>query len=210
MRLSQIISFGFVSLLLVPPIRVCGDGIGGSVAIVRVEEDWELIVSTPDPLQDAPQVSTWMSPTGSLDEWHFGLDINHAQKIGYDGGGFQTKACHGSDLFHEFIGKPGENLNQAGDTVRWTQLMAIHNSHVIFGIKNGSSTSWGNFGGTETMVTSAMHASNLNAYNPDLSRESSGVGFAANRVGSLCLVRFRLYTQQGLAQEIELNYELLE
>ncbi len=34
--------------------------------VLKVEEDWEMVLGEPDPLQDSPQISTWMSPT---DAW---------------------------------------------------------------------------------------------------------------------------------------------
>jgi hypothetical protein len=47
--------------------------------IMRVEEVWELEVTTPDPLQYSPQISTWMSPHDSLENEHFCANFNHSQ-----------------------------------------------------------------------------------------------------------------------------------
>ena len=41
--------------------------------VVRVEEDWELVVGTPDANSDAPQVTCVISPTGDVDDVHAGV-----------------------------------------------------------------------------------------------------------------------------------------
>jgi hypothetical protein len=173
--------------------------------IVRVEEDWELVVETPDPLQDAPQISTWMSPTGTLEGQYFGLDLNHAQRDGYDGGGFQTKAMNGSTVAEDRLSFIGDNLNVQGENIRWTQLIAIVDDDLVFAIKNGTSQSWGSFGGPETLLRQSSNIANLNSYTPELSLQSSGVGYASNRVASLKLLRVRLYSDQGQITEINLD-----
>lgn len=210
MNTIRIALLGLIALAVGNLFSASAYGQENPSAITRVEEDWELRINTPDPLQDSPQVSTWMSPVGQLDGFHFGFDLNHAQHAGYEGGGFQTKAMRGSSLIDEHIGKAGENLRHAGEVVRWTQFIAILDSEVVFAIKNGTSSSWGNFGGPDTLVRVPQRLDNLNSYNPETSCKASGIGFASNRVASLRLVRVRLYTQQGLPQQIELNRELQE
>ena len=164
--------------------------------IIRVEEDWELIVSTPDPNRDSPQISTRMSPTISLGGEYFGVDINHAQRAGYVGSGFKTKRMNGSQLIEDRWGNMGIKLHIEGETIRWTQMLAIIEHDMVFALKNGTSTSWGKFGSPETLIHLPLSSGNLNDYNPDLSCESSGVGYALNRVASLKLLRVRLYTNQ--------------
>lgn len=170
--------------------------------IIRVEEDWELIVSTPDPNRDAPQISTWMSPTSSLGGDYFGVDINHAQKVGHAGGGFQTKRMNASQLIEDRCSNIGAKLQVEGETVRWTQLLAIIEQDVVFAVKNGTSTSWGDFGGPDTLIRTPISPRNLNGYDPNLSCESSGVGYALNRVALLKLLRIRLHTSQGITETI--------
>ncbi len=172
--------------------------------IIRVEEDWELIVSTPDPNRDSPQISTWMSPTKSLGGDYFGVDINHAQRAGYAGGGFQTKRMNSSQLIDDRCGNIGVKLQVEGETIRWTQLLAVIEQDVVFAVKNGTSGSWGDFGGPETLLRIPFLQGNLNDYDPNLTCESSGVGYALNRVASLKLLRVRLYTSQRIS-EIVLN-----
>jgi hypothetical protein len=176
--------------------------------IIRVEEDWELVVETPDPLTDAPQVSTWMFPSNDQSDGHFGVDLNHAQRPDYEGGGLQTKSYLGEALVDDKLENPGSNLNSNGESVRWTQLIAIVGNELVFAVKNGQSSSWGSFGGPSTAVKLSSNLSNLNDYSPSRSIQSSGIGFAANRVGSLKLVRIRAFLSNGTYIQTDLNHEL--
>ena len=189
---------GFFLIGMAQPIHAQDN----SPQIIRVEEDWELIVSTPDPNRDAPQISTWMSPTNSLGSDHFGVDINHAQRAGHAGGGFQTKRMSAAQLIEDRCGNIGAKLQVDGETIRWTQLLAIIEQDVVFAVKNGTSISWGNFGGPDTLIRIPISLGNLNGYDPNLSCESSGVGFALNRVASLKLLRIRLHTNRGITETI--------
>lgn len=181
----------------------------GSFDIVKVEEEWALVVETPDPLQDAPQVSTWMSPSASMDGVYFGVELNHAQRPEYEGGGFQTKAMIDADQVDDRLGHQGENLAISGETVRWTQSLSISNGELFFTIKSGTSQTWGNFGGPSMLVKLSTSLTNLNDYSPTLSADSSGVGFAANRVASLKLVKVRVFTSQGGVSEFNFDREIV-
>lgn len=178
--------------------------------IVKIEEEWSLVVETPDPLQDAPQISTWMSPSSSMDGVYFGVELNHAQRPEYEGGGFQTRAMIDSEQVDDRVAHQGENLYIPGEAIRWTQSLAISNGELRFSIKSGSSQSWGSFGGPSTEVKLATSLTNLNDYSPVLSADSSGVGFAANRVASLKLVKIRVFTSQGGVNEFNFDREIVQ
>src|SRR5262245_49448090 len=46
-------------------------------SVVMVEEDWELVLGTPDPLVCGPQIVTTMSPFNDIKDTYFTLEINH-------------------------------------------------------------------------------------------------------------------------------------
>src|SRR5687767_11438678 len=48
-----------------------------SLEVVRVDEDWEMVVGTPNPETDGPQVSCVLSPIGNLSSHYLVLDLNH-------------------------------------------------------------------------------------------------------------------------------------
>jgi hypothetical protein len=179
------------------------------LTIVGVEEDWVLVLAVPDPLKASPQIFTWMSPTDSLDDIHFGVDLNHVQRPDFASGGFQTKAMVGDVIFDQKFSENGHNLVSEGETVSWTQRMFLTEHHLSFEVTNGTSQSWGNFGGGNSRVRiSASSLRNLNQYNPLKSVEWSGIGYAANRVSQFRLQNVRLYSSDGQIHTLSLNADV--
>ena len=196
-------TFLAVSCLLLA--HFAGVAVAEEPRIIRIEEVWELEVTTPDPLQYSPQISTWMSPNDSLENEHFCANFNHIQKVDHPGGGFQTSAFHGTATMDETVNRKGVTLSKIGETIKWTQVMAIINQELVFAIKNGTSESWGDFGGPDSLVRFSSSINNLNGYRPNKSAEWSGVGFATNRVALLKLAKVRYFNDQGQVVESTVN-----
>jgi hypothetical protein len=77
----------------------------------------------------------------------------------------------------------------------------------VFEVSDGSSQTWGAFGGEGYLRAAvATDLTDLGGYDPGVSVENSGVGFAGNRVASLVLKRVRLYTAVGLLAEVPLEH----
>lgn len=166
--------------------------------VVRVEEDWELVIGTPDPDSDSPQVTSVFSPVGHVESLYAALEINHQSQPEFVAGGLQLQIWDSefSESSRKFPN--GAVMAQAGETVRWTQSMQLADGVLTFEITNGTSTSWGSFGGQGYLKASVNTAlSNLNDYHPATSVHNSGIGYAANRVQSLVLRRVRLITSDG-------------
>ncbi len=174
-----------------------------------VEEDWELVLLEPAAAQDSPQISTWMSPTDSLEHEHFAADFNHAQRPDFSSGGFQAKAMRGDVLVADRVSENGDNFIYESETVTWTQRMEISDGSLEFSVINGRSRSWGSFGGSSSRVRFASSpVSNLNQYSLNKSVEWAGVGFGANRVQSLVLKRVRYFIDGNLFATVEVNQEV--
>ena len=76
--------------------------------------------------------------------------------------------------------------------------MEIKNDQVQFEIKDGSSKSWGGFGGLGHLrLTVDTGQTNLNSYRPQNSITQSGIGYAGNRVVSLVLQRITWIASDG-------------
>jgi hypothetical protein len=105
----------------------------------------------------------------------------------------------------ETLNRKGVTLSHSGETIQWTQVMAIINHELVFAIKNGTSQSWGDFGGPDSLVRFSTSLNNLNGYRPNRSAEWSGVGFATNRVALLKLAKVRYFTDQGQVFESPVN-----
>jgi hypothetical protein len=158
--------------------------------IVRVEEDWELVVGTPDIDSDAPQVTCVISPTGSVGSLYAAFDLNHQTLPSFVAGGLQLQTWDGETALGHRKFPVDAVITEPGETIRWTQSIEVVEGGVIFEITNGSSTAWGEFGAATTL-------GRLNAYDPAVSVANSGVGYGGNRVESLVLRRVRLVTSEG-------------
>ncbi len=166
--------------------------------IVRVEEDWELVVDTPVADSAAPQVTCTFSPVSHVDGLHATLEINHQSLPYFQAGGLHLQLWQGENALNSNKSPHDAMMSQAHETVCWTQRMEIQNGVVTFEVVEGSSTTWGKFGGQGYLKTSALTGlANLNDYSHEVSAKHSGVGYAGNRVSSLALKRIRVYTESG-------------
>ncbi len=203
----RISHFG-LSAILLAAFTLPGQGQSGP-QIVGVEEDWEVVMGEPDPGKSSPQILTWMSPSQSLDGQHFGVDLNLVQRPDFSSGGFQVRAFDNEALIDNAFSENGDKLSHAGETIRWTQKMFLSNNQLYCEVTNGSSQSWGTFGGPATRVRFLnVEVSNLNNYSPNHSAEWSGVGYGANRVEHFRLKTVRLFTSDGDVHTVPVNAEI--
>jgi hypothetical protein len=166
--------------------------------IVGVEEDWELVLATPDPDSTAPQIICSMSPFANVQSLHCTLELNHQTVPYFTPGGLQFEVWNGEALVTERRAPTQSVLCQAGEVIRWTQKMQLSEGVLSFEITDGSSTTWGSFGGQGYLKAEVPVAmANLNNYSPTVSVENSGISYAANRVQSLVLQRVRVITSEG-------------
>ena len=185
-------------LLSLPAAVFAQDG----PAIVRVEEDWELVVGEPEPNLVAPQVTCVMSPIQSLDGLYLLFDVNHQNHPDFVAGGVQLQVWNGDSALLERKFPNTLAMAQPGETVAWTQVMAISGGNLLVEIINGRSATWGTFGDQGYLRAAvASTVANLNGYSPAFSVANSGVGYASNRVTLLVLKRVRYYTEAGILVE---------
>jgi hypothetical protein len=176
----------------------CGVVDANGQTIVRVEEDWELVVATPDQNSNSPQVTCAISPFGHTDSVHAIFDLNHNSQPEFVPGGLQLQTWNDESPIESHFFSNGGVLSQADETVTWTQTMTLGDNEVTFAVEQGNSSTWGQFGGDGQLeCTVSLTLSNLNDYSADVSVQNSGVGFASNRVHSLVLKRVRLVTSTG-------------
>lgn len=173
-----------------------------SETIVRVEEDWELVVATPDTDSDGPQLACVISPVGDLNSVYATFELNHQSLPSYVPGGLQLQVWNGETPVNHHKYPTEAVLSNPGETVRWTQSVEVVEGGLTFEVTNGSSTTWGTFGGQGYLkATVSASLANLNGYSPAVSVENSGVSYAANRVESLTLRSVRVFTAAGEVQE---------
>lgn len=164
----------------------------------RVEEDWELVIAAPDIEAVGPQITTTLSPVADNARGFVATNLNYRDSP-FRAGGLQVQAWvdgtqrGASDADHT------EQLANDEETVAWTQVMWTGGGRINFGIINGNSTTWGRFGeGCNLNIGLDCDAANLDAYSPAYSVANSGVGWQADRVRSMSLVRVRYYAQGTL------------
>lgn len=171
-------------------------------AVVRVEEDWELVVATPDPGSAGPQVTCTISPRADLAGVYGTFEINHRSLPNFQPGGLQVQTWNGDQPLGQSPSPTSGVMSTSGETVRWTQVMRLSEGRVVFEVVSGSSTTWGSFGGQGYLKLAVPTSlTNLNAYSPEVSVRNSGVGFAGNRVQSLVLKRVRYQLSNGMVLE---------
>lgn len=170
--------------------------------VVRIEEDWEMVVGVPSANNDAPQVTCLISPLGNADSFRATFVVNHHDVPNFAAGGLQMNVWNGEELLVSKSHPEQSVLNNSDETICWTQAMEVTAGGLVFEVVGGTSTTWGNFGGNGTLrATVGTPQANLDGYDPAVSVTNSGVSYAANRVRSLVLKRVRVYGADGLIGE---------
>jgi hypothetical protein len=166
--------------------------------VMRVLEDWELVIGQPDSAINSPQVTTIISPLTENDAY-CAFNVNYKTEGEYAEGGLQIHVWNPtSPLLIKNSTRKGV-ANTAGETVTWTMEMKLAAGILSFKVGNGTSTTWstfGNMGYLEADVGTTI--THLNGYSSQTSVDSSGVSFGGNRVTSLVLKRVRKYDAAGL------------
>jgi hypothetical protein len=175
---------------------------GMAADVIRVEEEWELAIATPDPGSDAPQVTCLISPSGDMSHTHAVFELNQRTQPSVSPGGLQLQVWRGESPLSHVEASNAAVLGQADETIRWTQKMELAGGMLTFAVTDGHSTTWGDFGqAAELQIQRPTLRTNLNFYNPAVSAQNSAVGYAANRVRSLALKRVRYTSATGQVWE---------
>ncbi len=169
----------------------------------RIEEDWEVKVGEPDPDTHAPQIINVISPTGSLSKHYAILELNHSTQPEYDEGGLQLQLWSDEAYVKNATHTNATLLANASETIRYTLAMSISNGSLKFRVQNGSSTSWGSFGGDDLQVSCIAELPSLAEYSPTVSVGKSRVAFAGHRVDKFTLKAIRYYRNDELIKTEE-------
>jgi len=169
--------------------------------VVRVEESWELQLAEPNANDTAPQITCAFTPFCNLEKLHATFEINHLATPEFAPGGLHLHAWNGSQRLGVAHSGTG-SLRTTGEVVRWKQVMTLADDQLILEVIDGSSTTWGNFGGESSLrIAVPTSLNNLNSYSPEVSVRQSGIGFAANRVNHLKMTHCKALTHDGLVIE---------
>jgi hypothetical protein len=186
-----------LAAFLVASGLVCSAGLGQTPPQPpdTVEEDWQVVIGSPNSLEVGPQITTCMSPVSDDSTAFVAFDLNYIDYPAFQAGGLQVKVCSGDNVLSS--SSQGNALcDTAGETISWTQRMAVaSDGTVTYSVKNGQSTTWGQFGTDQGLgaVTFSAPSVSLETYDPDTSVAESGAGWQSNRVTSMQLLRVRYY-----------------
>lgn len=166
--------------------------------IDRVEEDWTVVIGTPNPDEVGPQLTTCMSPVSNGSTPFVAFDLNYNDYPSFQSGGLQAKVYSASGSTVLGSASQGTNLLQTtSETITWTQRLSLTGTNSLsYAIVNGQSMTWGDFGqaqGLNPLTFSAAVAS-LAGYSPTTSVNKSGVGWQSNRVSRMTLTQVRYYS----------------
>ena len=184
------------SWLMCMVVALVSAGRAMAADVARVEEDWELVVNQPDVDVNGPQVTCVISPL-TADDAYCAFDINYRTQPGYSPGGLQLHVWDPNSPIVTCDFPQTGLMQQANETVTWTQTMSLSDGVLSFAVTNGQSATWGSFDNSSQPVSANTAATNLNGYDPNVSLNNSGVSFATNLVTSLTLKAVRWYAADG-------------
>jgi hypothetical protein len=169
--------------------------------VVSIEEHWELRLGEPDSDRSAPQTTMVMSPNQNLNGVHFLFTLNHSTVPDYHPGGMQVQLWDGEEFVEESTGSASGALEHSDEVVTWSQRISLNDGTLTFEIADGSSETWGAFGGDGLTVSTSSSLNSLNGYRPGVSINESQVSYAENRVVSLTLTKLVWITEDGEVHE---------
>jgi hypothetical protein len=180
----------------------------------RVEEDWQLVISTPDPSTNSPQITMTMKPGNDTSYPNMIFNVNYQDYPSFTSGGLQMKVWQGNQVAASSSQGSGQ-LQTNNETITWTQRMSLSGGNLNFKILSGNSTTWSIFGMADTDLAAGASApaslSSLVDYNPDTSVAKSGVTFASGCVASMTLLQVRYYqgstllSTDNIARNVSIN-----
>jgi len=172
------------------------------IRVVKVVEEWELQLNSPDSTTIAPQVTMTLAPVAHLNSLYATFELNHLATPQFAEGGLHFHCWNGSLCLGSRHSGRGIALNTTGEVIRWKQVLELSENELQMSIVDGDSTTWGAFGNGETLKFSVPTTlTSLNDYRPNFSVSQSGVGFGGGRVKRLAIVKLTAYTSQGYAAE---------
>jgi hypothetical protein len=164
----------------------------------RVEEDWQLIIASPDTEGAGPQITTSMSPVADDSTPFVAFDLNYREYPSFQPGGMQVQVWSGKQLLSTATDETAQ-CSTPNETITWTQAMSVSAGNVSYQVTNGQSTTWGRFGqGQQLAVSFPSSSGDLGGYSPEISTANSGVSWESNLVTSMKLVQVRYYAAGAL------------
>lgn len=195
--LKAVAAFSLLVFIAVPVQVALSDDQGSPAPqVVRVEEDWVLVLNQPNDSAISPQFHTAMSPAGNFNNFFAQVVWNYREIPDFRAGGLQLQLWNGQEVV-QYKSDREDPLSTAAETIRWTQVLETSDGVLTFRISDGQSVTWGDFG-DGLHLASAGGPVDLNGYSPEFSVQNSCITYGANRVNVLAIGQVRYYGSSGL------------
>src|SRR5262245_25739035 len=104
----------------------CSIGLGqtSSGPADQVEEDWKVVIASPNPDEVGPQITTCMSPVSDGSTPFVAFDLNYRDYPSFQPGGLQLKVYSNGDV-QDTSTEGNELCRTTNETITWTQRMSL-------------------------------------------------------------------------------------
>lgn len=164
--------------------------------VLRIEEDWALVLNEPDGNVDSPQFHTVMSPYDSAESFFAQVLWNYREVPEFKPGGVQLQSYYGDKLIRRLSMEYGQ-LSATAETITWTQSLTTDGAMLSFEVSDGQSTTWGSFG-KDMRIDEDAGLKGLDGYRTEVSVKESCITYGSNRVDSMFITQVRYYGASGL------------
>ena len=158
-----------------------------------VEEEWKLVLDTPNTTGDSPQFCTSFS-LGNGD--YIVTTWNYRTYPDYVEGGIQLQVWEDGEVVDVTTVDLAE-LNVKDDTITWKHVYRVQASDVDMKIVGVNSQTWGNNINTSSVSKPNANVANFNLYDPAASCRESGITLGANRVEWFGITGVTVYDEKG-------------
>lgn len=193
---SQVLRYAFLKGLfwcvaLLPTLAVSSAYAVGPYD--RIEEDWELIVGTPDKVTGSPQIALEMKPEAGSAFTGIFL-INYRDTPDFLIGGVQVQLWENDVCRHEMDYRSNA-LGNVGEKIPFTLYLDRQNgSQLKFGVSKGKCQTWGDLGGGAPLDVMCIDPSTtFTTYDSNNSKLAAQIVAGETRVTSLKLLQVRKY-----------------
>lgn len=169
--------------------------------IVRVEQDWEVVIKSPDTNRATPQLALWMRPDPALDAG-FLVTINYQDTPAFATGGvgiqgWHQDACLGSRS--HLLGRSPEK----DERIEITTFMEIANGKASFGVSKGKSKTFGDLSKAGLTVANVQAGTtSLARYSTQDSVDNCLFTASPERVGMVKITQVRAYDAKGVKLDL--------
>lgn len=159
----------------------------------RIEEDWELVLATPDGEAASPQIALQMKPESSSPLTGMFL-INYHDTPAYTAGGVQIQMWDRNTNVAT-ADYPASTLTTQDEVIPFTLYMDRSTGNLRYGVCGGSCITWGDLAAApeEIGVETPDNSTSFPQYDSAFSLRNAEIVCGATRVKSLRLLEVRKY-----------------